>query len=76
MSEFETRPCERCGVRVRDRCDPHFKRSWLCYHCHCLETGRDPKQALNQLAELVKLGHLVRADGLALEAPAEDPTPN
>lgn len=73
MSEIETRPCEACGVKVQDRRDPSFVERWLCYHCYCLESGQDPKQRLNQLATLVKLRHLVRADGRELDDPVDDP---
>lgn len=56
---FVTKPCEKCGVPVRDQDVPNY-RPWTCYYCHCLLTGRDPKNALNVITQMMKLGQLVQ----------------
>lgn len=48
-----TKPCDSCGVPVRDSDEP-FAEAWLCYYCHCIKEGRDIKTALNGLAQALK----------------------
>lgn len=60
MAEPVTFACEKCGFVSKDMPDPTFTGPWLCYHCHCLEQGQDPKTALNLFAEMLKIGYLVK----------------
>ncbi len=57
MAAFITKPCEDCGTPVLDRDIPC--PVWICYHCHCIRTGRDTKAALNSLVEMIKTGALI-----------------
>lgn len=59
-----TKPCEDCTTPVEDTNDPNFKDLWLCYWCHCKREGKDPKEALNGLAQLMKaFGRGMQASG-------------
>ncbi len=62
ISDHETRPCADCGVSVRDHNDPSYTDDWVCYHCHSLRDGRDPKEALNHLSEMIIMGWLIERE--------------
>lgn len=59
MYPFITKPCQECGVPVKDQDDPTYTGKWQCYYCHCILTGRDVKTVLNTFSEAFITGYLV-----------------
>jgi hypothetical protein len=64
MPEVVEFACEECKVVTKDKQDPAFTGPWLCYWCHCLKEGHDPKVVLNTFAEAIKLGRLISANSI------------